>query len=576
MIVVNLQQGTPEWDAHRAHHHNASEAPAMLGLSPYKTRAQLVREHATGITAEIDDATQRRFDDGHRFEAMARPLAEQLIGEDLFPCVGVLEGTSYSASFDGLTMLCDTAFEHKSLNDAIRAAIPAGVDNAAGLPEYLRVQMEQQCLVSGATRVLFMASKWNGDTLVEERHCWYYPDAALRARIKAGWEQFEIDVAEYQTEPEVIAPAAGRAPDQLPALSISVTGMVTASNLAEFKANALAVLGNINRDLRTDDDFADAEKTVKWCKGVEERIEATKQQVLGQTADIEAVFRTMDEVAAETRRIRLELDKQVTKDKDARKAEIVAAGAAAVRAHFDTINATLGAHAFQPAQSLTLDLGAAIKGKRTLSSMRDAIDSAVAREKIEASQRAERVRACIAIIEQHAEHRHLFADAVQLCATKQPDDLRNLVAARVAEHQKREADRIEAERERIRKEEADRLEREQRERDAQAERDRISAEKPAPTPEPAQPAPAPVVVQQAANTQPARVAPADSGARIALGDICARIAPLTITAAGLAQLGFQPVATERSAKLYAASDFRHICDALHGVVSAAAAQAQAA
>lgn len=36
-------------DAHRAQHHNASEAPAMMGCSPYKTRAQLVREMATGI-----------------------------------------------------------------------------------------------------------------------------------------------------------------------------------------------------------------------------------------------------------------------------------------------------------------------------------------------------------------------------------------------------------------------------------------------------------------------------------------------------------------------------------------------
>ena len=578
MIVVDLEQGTPEWDAHRAHHHNASEAPAMLGLSPYKTRAQLVREHATGITAEIDDATQRRFDDGHRFEALARPLAEQLIGEDLFPCVGVLEGTRYSASFDGLTMLCDTAFEHKSLNDAIRNAIEGSTGNAACLPEYLRVQMEQQCMVSGAERVLFMASKWNADTLVEERHCWYYPDAALRARIEAGWAQFDADVADYQPDVEVLPPAAGAPVEGFGSLTLRVEGRVLASNLDGFRAGAEAFLARLPKpeNLHTDQDFADADLAVKACAEAESRIKTAKDSALAQMSDVETVMRTADSVGESIRQARLALEKLVTKRKDQVKAEIVTNAAAAVRAHFDTINATLGAHAFQPAQSLTIDLGAAIKGKRTLSSMRDAIDSAVAREKIEASQRAERVRACIAIIEQHAEHRHLFADAVQLCATKQPDDLRNLVAARVAEHQKREADRIEAERERIRKEEADRLEREQRARDAQAERDRISAEKPAPTPEPAQPAPAPVVVQQAANTQPARVAPADSGARIALGDICARIAPLTITAAGLAQLGFQPVATERSAKLYAASDFRHICDALHGVVSAAAAQAQAA
>jgi predicted phage-related endonuclease len=71
MITHNLIQGTPEWHAFRAAHFPASEAPAMLGVSPYKTRNQLLQEKATGITAEVDAATQRRFDDGHRFEALA-------------------------------------------------------------------------------------------------------------------------------------------------------------------------------------------------------------------------------------------------------------------------------------------------------------------------------------------------------------------------------------------------------------------------------------------------------------------------------------------------------------------------
>ena len=63
----------------------------------------------------------------------------------------------------------------------------------------------------------------------------------------------------------------GRAPEMLPALRIEVTGKVTASNLAEFKQTALAAIGSVNRDLRTDADFADAEKAVKWCGEVESR-----------------------------------------------------------------------------------------------------------------------------------------------------------------------------------------------------------------------------------------------------------------------------------------------------------------
>ena len=82
MKAVNLIQGGMEWHAHRSQHWNASDAPAMLGISPYKSRTALLDERKTGINQDIDAGTQRRFDDGHRFEALARKLAEQIIGED--------------------------------------------------------------------------------------------------------------------------------------------------------------------------------------------------------------------------------------------------------------------------------------------------------------------------------------------------------------------------------------------------------------------------------------------------------------------------------------------------------------
>ena len=89
MEIVNLVQGSAEWLAHRQQHYNASDAPAMMGCSPYKTRDELIRELATGITAEVSVETQSIFDAGHRFEALARPLAEEIIGEDLYPVTGV-------------------------------------------------------------------------------------------------------------------------------------------------------------------------------------------------------------------------------------------------------------------------------------------------------------------------------------------------------------------------------------------------------------------------------------------------------------------------------------------------------
>ena len=195
MEILNLIQGTDEWVAHRKTSLNASDAPAMMGCSSYKTRDQLIAERATGIIPEVDAMTQRLFDSGHRFEGLARPLAEKIIGEDLYPCTGLMDGTRLSASFDGLTMLEEVAFEHKRMNSRLRDVLSTPGCTGADLPMEYQIQMEQQCAVSGCDRVLFMASDWDDqDQLIEELHCWYMPNPELRSRIVAGWEQLLKDI----------------------------------------------------------------------------------------------------------------------------------------------------------------------------------------------------------------------------------------------------------------------------------------------------------------------------------------------------------------------------------------------
>lgn len=109
-----------------------------------------------------------------------------------------------------------------------------------------------------------------------------------------------------------------------------------------------------------------------------------------------------------------------------------------------------------------------------------------------------------------------------------------------------------------------------------AEAARIAAA-PAPTQPPAaEPIAAPAVSSQAANVVPMGTRAPDTGARIRLDEINVRLAPIALTADGLAQLGFQPVATEKAAKLYAAGDFQRICAALIAHVSKVSGQQRAA
>lgn len=570
MKTVELIQGTPEWHAHRATHFNASDAPAMMGCSPYKTRSQLVREFATGATIEHDAATLQRFADGHRFEDLARPLAEHIIGEELYPCVGV-DG-KFSASFDGLTLLEDKAFEHKSLNDDLRLAMPLDGTDAC-LPLHYQVQMEHQAMVSGAERVLFMASKWAGDELVEERHCWYIPNPELRAKIVAGWAQFDADVMAYDPAPIAEPAAAGRAPDQMPALRIEVTGMVTASNLAEWKEQAIAVFQGISTELVSDQDFADAEKTVKWCGDIEDQLKAAKQHALSQTQSIDLLFKTIDAIAEEARSKRLALEKRVKTRKDERRTEIGNAARRAVQQHVLAINETLGEHAIPMPATLIADIGDAMKGKRSFTSMQEAVDAVAANAKVDASQSAERIRANIRVMEMEVgTHAALFPDRVQLCSTKSAEDLRNLMAARISQHQQAEQDRLDAEREKIRKEEEERAQKaaaaEQAAQAAQTaaaqQQTEPVAAAPAATAAPVRTAPTAVASAPAPNAAPREVV------KIKLGDINARIAPLSISADGLALLGFKPINATGAAKLYDQAQFPDMCRAMiHGLQDAA-------
>lgn len=560
MKTHTLIQGSPEWHAYRASVWNASDAPAMMGCSPYKTRDQLLQELATGVTEEVTPEQQRRFDDGHRFESLASPLAEKITGEELAPVVGssdvVIGGRALSASFDGIDFMETVAFEHKTLNEGLRAAIRQQGGNANDfLPPHYRVQMEQQLMVSGATRVLFMASKWNGAELVEERHCWYYSDAKLREQILAGWAQLAEDLANWQPTAAEVKPV-GKSPETLPALHIEVSGKVTASNLAEFKDTALAAIHGVNRNLVTDQDFADAEKAVKWCSDVEDRLAAAKQHALSQTASIDELFRTMDDISAEAKRVRLDLDKLVKARKDAIRVEIVHEHSSALATHVDLLNQELRAR-WVPIPAA--DFASAIKGKRTLSSIREACGVVLAQAKITANQAADRFKANRAtLVIDGRDWSNLFPDFGTV-GNKAPEDFDALLQLRIGKHLEAERQAAEA--------------RQRAEAAAQAAIE-AAAQKPVHVEAPAQApasvaAPSVVASNPAPWVEPAPVASSEA-ATVRLGEICSRIGQgFTMTAAFVeSTLGVKPAATDKSAKLYRPSDERRIYEALAAHVNA--------
>lgn len=540
MIIHEVAQGTPEWHALRSSHFTASEAPAMMGASKYQTRTQLLQIKKTGLSPEVDAATQRLFDQGHATEALARPIAERIIGEDLYPVVGTRG--NLLASLDGIDMLETVVFEHKMLNQSLVEQVKAGE-----LDPHYYWQLEQQLHVSGAERAIFVCS----DGTEENLH-WmeYRPVPGRIEQLIAGWKQFEEDLAAFEAFAEVPKVTANAVSD-LPAVTVTVSGSIAlVDNFATFESALTDFLANkLIREPRTDQDFADLDLQIKALKKAEAALDAAEQQMLAQVETVDTAKRKKDALAKLTRDNRLLAEKLLSAKKDAIRLEIKQGAVRALVAHIETINKRLGKVRLP---TIAADFAGAIKGKRTISSLQDACDTELARAKIEANAVAESIETNLASLRELAgNHTFLFSDAQQL-VLKENGDLVAIIKTRIAEHEAAEETRREAERERIREQERQRLEAEQA---AKERTEAMPIEQPAPDAQPKESTVTPIF------TESTELPAVDDGQRIKLGDINGRLG-FNLTADFLRSIGFEPVGRERAAVLYRADDFPRICSAL--------------
>lgn len=554
MQVLEVQQGSTDWHQARAKHFTASEAPAMMGASKYTTRADLLRQKHTGIVPEVDAATQRRFDSGHTAEAAARAVVQKILGEDLYPVTGALEveGLPLLASFDGLTITDDLVWETKLLSNSLLSQVQAGE-----LEPHYYWQLEQQLLVSGAEKAYFTTS----DGTEEGTHGLYYDSRPeRRAALIAGWKQFAEDLKNY-TAPTAAPVVVAEPVQALPAVMVQVSGEIAVRE--NFKAFETALRDFLDhrliREPKTDQDFADLEVQIKAMKGAEDALAGAEAQMLAQVQSIDQAKKTKDMLAKLVRDNRLMAEKLLASEKERRRGEIVAGGIAAFKAHIDALNQRLG-KPYMPV--VPVDFGGCIKGMKSMTSMENAVATELARAKIAASEIADKLQKNLDYLREHAaEFKQLFPDTETIIG-KAHDDLQALVQNRITAHKAA----VQAEQDRIREEAA-----------AKARQDLINeqaaiaaAQTTPPTVAPA-PAASAQVTAQPLTTPPLFPVPKpgetitaviDNSARIKLGEINTRLSPISIDAAGLAELGFQPAGKEGAATMFLESDYPRICEAL--------------
>jgi len=299
---------------------------------------------------------------------------------------------------------------------------------------------------------------------------------------------------------------------------------------------------------------------VKWCEEVETRLKAAKEHALSQTASIDQLFKTIDDISAEARKVRLDLDKLVKARKEELRSEIVTAAQSSLRTHTSKLAARIG---MALPNVVGADFAGVIKGKRSLASIQDAVYTELARANIAASELADRMEVNIKSLKGEAhDWRFLFPDLATV-ASKPAEDFANLLTARIGAHKQA------VEQRRQREEQAEAA-RKAREAEAAAKAAEVVEKAAAPAP-----VASPVAAQPAPAVTPPDPAVADNGALLKLGDINALLAPIQITAAGLESLGFAPAAIDKSARMYRASDFPRICNALIDTLRIAAGEALA-
>jgi len=288
-------------------------------------------------------------------------------------------------------------------------------------------------MITGAEKLIFVCNDGTEETRIKLT---VHPDKEWLERIKEGWQQIEKDLEMYEHKEFADKPAAATIM-QLPALSIQIKGEVTVSNLPEFKQAAETFISKINTNLETDEDFVNAESTVKFCDETEKKLESAKAAAIGQTASIDELMRTIDFIKESIRSKRLTLEKLVKTQKESIKNKIINDASNICLNHIVDIGAELNGVVFLDIAKTVYNrtmLESVCKNKRTLESLHNAVDTEVATIKIKLDELARVIRKNIAHL---PEDLSLFRD-LQSIITKPEDDFKLLLASRMSEQKRKE------------------------------------------------------------------------------------------------------------------------------------------
>jgi putative phage-type endonuclease len=200
MKLIDIKQQTLEWHAWRAGGLGGSDIAAIMGVSPWVTREQLM-EQKLGLRKPDENFAMRR---GTRLEPEALRLVCHGMGKDFVPqCVQHDDCEWMRVSLDGLFTTNEftgdeCVFEILEIKCPNWAAHEMALEGF--LPKYYVPQVQYQLLVTGAYRCIY-ASYNDGKKFPMADHLKLIdvlPDAELQAHILEAAEAFWAELQELR------------------------------------------------------------------------------------------------------------------------------------------------------------------------------------------------------------------------------------------------------------------------------------------------------------------------------------------------------------------------------------------
>ena len=260
----------------------------------------------------------------------------------------------------------------------------------------------------------------------------FYPDR--REKLIKGWDQFQKDLADYEPEAKVEQVKAAEL-SIIPFPVCKVEGSLITTDLDSVIEKATQFSHNeMKKQLETDQDFANKEQINKDIKKARARLKTLADDVQNEFTSYADFAKQVKELDSIFQKLGSHGERQVKEEKTKRKAQLVADTEAELMDFYAASNKVLGKIKIQDVVDIEPDFTTPLKNKRTLESMKEALNVAVTHIKLQVGEALPVVQENLLYATSNADdYKFLFHDITEIL-TQPTESFKAVVDSRITKH----------------------------------------------------------------------------------------------------------------------------------------------